>query len=299
MKKISYIFAIIFLLTNHSFSSNIEEENSDTQGINQKFMLKGFNCGVDIYLREDFSFVNYSYGFGCVGGCKVKIVLGEYKIEDNRISFNPKKMILKEAWARIDCFTNFDTVVYYYSDSTKIQLNYWHIKKDSFEFLVSEASFNELDEFFPRSSNFISFANLYNSNTEENICLSLFCTIDTVINIRNIISKENIPEKFQKLFFDNPIEITIKNVKINKGQYATYLLTSDKMNDIFVGMDFYSEKYPYLITIIEKKEDILIAAVSDDFFYQDAMFQIESKPRNKPKLKVGTILKSESCETNE
>jgi hypothetical protein len=210
--------------------------------------------------------------------------MGTYKIDSNRISFTPKKLIWAEDWAtgeRAPAMNTIDTVDYYYSDSTKIQLNYWHIKKDNFEFLISEAAFDELDELFVRSSNFIAFANLYNSNIEDEIRSDIFCNIDTIINIRNVISKENIPKKFQQLFFDTSVEATIKSIKVNKELYPIYKLTSDKVNDIFIGMQFYSKKHPDSpITIIEKKDDIL-TAIGYNLFYFNT------------KQKVGTIVKSE------
>ena len=289
IRKINYLLAIIFLFANCSFSSDLKEDVSELKGIKRKFMFKDFNYGVEIYLREDFLFTNFSYAYGCMGGYRVKIVLGEYKIDSNRISFIPQKLIWKENWEGSRDFTTtpIDTIDYYYSDSTKIQFNYLHIKKDKFEFLISEAAFDEQDEFFIKSSNFVAFANLYNANIEDKICSSVFCTIDTIVNIKNIFSKKDIPEKYRRFFFDETIEVTVKSVKVNKELYPIYQLTSDKVDDIFMGMKFYSKKYPNSpCAIIDKKEDIL-TAIGDNLFYSNT------------KLKTGTIVKSESWKTNE
>ena len=285
MKKITYILAIIYLFVSCNFSSNTEEEKLDTKGIKQKFIFENAPPWfVEIYLEEDFSFINLTCAYGCTGGFTVKEILGEYKIDSNYISFVPKKLIWKEDCCDEHYFNTtkiFDTVDYHYSDSTKIQLGYWHIKKDNFEFLISEASFDDEGEFYDYSSNFIALANLYNSNSKEKICSYIFCNIDTNINIRDIISKENIPKNFQKFFFDAPIEITVKNAKVNKELYPIYQLTSDRINDIFIGMKFYSKKYPYSpITIIEKKDGYLIAK-GDYLFYFNT------------KLRAGAVVKSE------
>ena len=310
MKKINCFLAIIFLFINYSFSNNIEEETSLSKGIKRKFILKEFNQNISIYLREDFSFTNCYFSKGCVGGYIINMVFGEYKIDGNHIAFIPKKMLRDEGFFLTD-FTkkDIDTVDYYYSDSTKIQLNYWHIKKDSFEFLLSEAEFNEFDECFMKSSNFIALANLYNSNIEGEICYSVFCNIDTTINIRTILSKENIPEKFHKLFLDNPIEIDIKSVKLNKEHYPVYHLLSDKFDNAFIGMKFYYSQddfYPPIV-ITEKKDGALTAMGTGYFFYknfeENSGFIITVKQRSengrfkryrdKSKLKAGTIVKTE------
>ena len=300
------IFHSSFMQDFESWKNSIKKENAIedekilSKGIKRKFMFKEFNTGVEIYLREDFSFINFSYAYACTGGYRVKRVLGEYKINDNYITFMPKKMILEE-----DCCghyfwktKSFDTLDYYYSDSTKIQLNYWYIKKDSFEFLLSEAEFDELDEYFFKSSNFIALANLYTSNIEDDICYSVFCNIDTTINIRTILSKDDIPEKFQKLFLDEPIEAAIKSVKLNNERYPVYHLLSDRFDAIFIGMKFYSkDKFYPQIAIIDKKDDVLIAMGTDYFsdnnFYKYFGIKLIVKTRDKSKLKAGTILKTE------
>ena len=288
MKKNNYLFIIIFLASCNFSSSLQQEEISNPKGIKQKFMFKLFNYGVEIYLREDFLFKNFSYSFGCIGGYRVKEVLGEYKMENNHIYFSPEKLIWKEDWEEGHYYFNttktFDTLNYYHSDSNKIQLKYWHLRKDNFEFLVSETPFYEQDEYFILSSNFIGLANLYNANCENKICASVFCNIDTTLNIRNIISKKDIPEKFEKLFLDEPIDITIRSVNVEKkyGELIPiYKLTSDEIDDIFIGMKFYSKKHPnFPITIIDKKDDILIAEGIDIFHFNT-------------KLSINTILKSE------
>ena len=296
MKKINYILAIFFLFTSCNFSNNLIEEKGD----NQKFRLKRFNSGVDIFLREDFSFINFSYGFACTGGYSVKWFFGDYKMESEQVFFTPKKMILEEDWGgghyHFDTTKNVDTVDYYISDSTKIHLTYWHIKNEKIEFLISDTLSNELDEWYHplRSSNFIAFANLYNSNIVDEICYSVFCNIDTIANIRHFISKENIPEKFRELFLDEPIEVTVKSITVVKERspwhqyhqpFPIYTLTSDRVDEIFIGMTFYLKEYKhpyYPITVVNKKDGVVIAKGANLNYEKDT------------KLKIGTTLKTES-----
>ena len=80
-----------------------------------------------------------------------------------------EKMVWKEDWEDhyFDSKLKFDTVKYYESDTTSIHENYWLIQDDDLKFLVSKSEYKEQDELFYKSSNFISLANLYNSNIDQ------------------------------------------------------------------------------------------------------------------------------------
>jgi len=301
MKKINYILAILFLFTSCDFSNNSMEE----KGSSRRFIFKKFQQRVDIILYEDFSFINSTFAHGCMGGYSIKWVWGEYNMENGQVFFTPKRLILEEDWGgehfhSRDSIKTFDTVDYYFSNSTKIHLIYWHIKNGNFEFLISDTSSNELDGDTPKSSNFIAFANLYNANIVDEICKFVFCNIDTIANVKHFISRKNIPEKFRYLFLDEPIEATIKSVKIInegwswhgvRGLIPIYTLVSDRVDDAFIGMKLYliehtSERYYYPITIIDKKDDVLIARGVDLSYETDTKKGIP--------LKIGAILRTES-----
>ncbi|MCF8298701.1 MAG: hypothetical protein K9J13_14225, partial [Saprospiraceae bacterium] len=211
MKKL-YIIIFVFLFTGCNFINNSTEKPEEQKGIKRKFALREFNYGVEIYLNEDFSFINSSYTYGCTGGYRIKEVRGKYELDSNQIKFIPQKLIWKEDWEEhyFNSKKTFDTVAYYISDSTKIQNNYWYLKSNNIEFLISDATYGEHDEFFIKSSNFIALANLYNMNADEKINSYVFCNSDTILNLKTTISKIIIPEKNKAMFFDEPKEFHIK-----------------------------------------------------------------------------------------
>lgn len=274
---------LIFLSIGCYFILKPSEIQEEQKGIKRKFIFESLNYGVEIYLKEDFSFMNFSFIEGCTGGYRVKEVHGKYELLGNKIKFFPQKLIWKED--RKEHYYNttkkFDTVGFYISDSTKIQNNYWYLKSNTIEFLVSEAVYGEFDEFFIRSSNFIALANLYNANADEKLNSLIFCNSDTIVNIRTVISKSIIPKKYQKTFFNKPKKFKIQNIKVNKELFPVYEILIGENEDVFCGMKLYSEKFPESpITVIEIKENLMIG-LGENLFYENT------------KLDIGTILCTE------
>lgn len=282
---ISVILSLLFL---HGCNKASEKKTPNAilkKGLNEKFKLKGFNAGVEIYLKPDFTFVNNCYLYGCTGGYRIKLVTGHYKIESNQIIFNPEKLVLEEDWENFYDMNKekFDTIPYYESDSTSIQTKYWLIQNNELKFLVSESKFDDLDELFYKSSNLISLANLYNSNIEENAQSNLLSNRDTMFNFRNL-NLNNIPDEYSDYFLDKAIEakITRSSVhKVNKSFIPLYKIDVKDKNRIRVGMRFYAADLPNeSIHIVEINQSECIAEGVNLFWVY-------------PKLKVKTVLSTE------
>ncbi|MCK5857145.1 MAG: hypothetical protein KAG64_06620 [Bacteroidales bacterium] len=214
-------------------------------GIYEQFVIKSFNIGVIISMKPDFSFVNTNYSYGCTGGFRVKVVTGNYEMIGNSIHFIPKKMIWKEdseahEW---DTKLKFDTLDYYISDSTQIQTDYRLIYLDSIKILISNSKYDERDELFYESSNFISLANAYNSGLKINITEYLLCNTDTAVKISDYIFHNQIPKENFHFFQKNPISGTVFSVHISKEFIPSYKIMKDgNCLQPFLGMKFYSKK---------------------------------------------------------
>ena len=138
MKNIFYILLSLLVLTN--CNGGRKEKNIEvTLGLEEKFVIKGFNVGVEIYLSPNFTFMNRFYSRACLGGFFIKDVIGTYTLNENNIIFSPQTMILKEDWEshEISNTTKIDTITYYISDSTKIQTEYKIVE-------ISNMKFSEL-----------------------------------------------------------------------------------------------------------------------------------------------------------
>jgi len=280
------LLSILLLIGGNSSSEKNQKKSIEKLGLKEKFVLKGFNSGVEIYLKPDFTFINNCYSYGCIGGFRVKLVFGHYEIDSNQISFNPEKMVWKEDWGENhywDSKLEFDTITYYESDTTSIHKKYWLIQDNHLRFLVSESNFNEQDELFYKSSNFISLANLYNSNIEQNTTENLLSNKDTLWNFKNLNLK-NIPDFYRELFLDTAINakvISSKVYKINESLIPRYKLEVKEKNRIKIGMKFYSQDFPdYPIQLIEINNEDCIAE-GYDLFYLNT------------KLKTNTIISTE------
>ena len=67
MKNIFYILLSLLVLTN--CNGGRKEKNIEvTLGLEEKFVIKGFNVGVEIYLSPNFTFMNRFYSRACLGG---------------------------------------------------------------------------------------------------------------------------------------------------------------------------------------------------------------------------------------
>lgn len=97
MRQIIIIsLSILILYGCDSISERNLENSNEKIGLDEKFIIKGFNVGVEIYLNSDFTFIHNCYTYGCTGGFRIKLVTGHYEIESNQINFKPKKMVWKE-----------------------------------------------------------------------------------------------------------------------------------------------------------------------------------------------------------
>jgi hypothetical protein len=283
MRKLIFISLSILLLIGCNSSSEKNQEIINRNiGLKEKFIIKGFNVGVEIYLKPNFTFINNCYSYGCIGGFRVKVTTGQYEIDNNQIYFKPEKMVWKEDWTNHywESKLKFDTVAYYESDSTSIQKKYWLIQKGKMRFLVSESEYNEQDELFYRSSNFISLANLYNSNTEQNANENLLSNTDTLWNFRELQISQNIPNIYRDFFLDTEIKteiISSKVYKIGESLIPRYKLHIDEDKKVKIGMKFYSQKFPnYPIVIIEKNGKNFIAE-GYDLFYENTKLEKGTK----------------------
>lgn len=288
MRQIIIISLSILLLIGCNSSSEKNQENSNEKiGLDEKFVLKGFNIGVEIYLKSNFTFINNCSSYGCVGGFRIKLVTGHYEIESSQIYFIPEKMVWKEDWTNHywDSKLKFDTVTYYESDSTSIQKKYWMVQESEMKFLVSESKHNEHDELFYKSSNFISLANLYNSNIEQDAAEHLLSNTDTFWNFRNLNLIGNVPSSYSAFFLDTAINAEVirsKVYKMNESLIPMYKLDIKENKEVKIGMKFYSEEFPdYPIEIVEINSEDCIAE-GYDLFYENT------------KLKEKTIISTES-----
>ena len=272
MRKIIIILLSILLFSACNSSSENKHKNAiEKVGLNEKFVLKGFNVGLEVYLKPDFNFINNCYSYGCTGGYRIKLVTGHYEMDSNQIIFKPEKMVWKEDWDNhhFDSKLKFDTINYYKSDTTSIQEKYWLIQDGKLKFLVSESKYNEQDELFYKSSNFISLANLYNSNTDQDANKNILSNTDTICNFRNLILK-NIPDFYKELFLDTLVNarvISSRVYKVNESLIPRYTLDIKDKNRISIGMKFYSKDFPeYPIEIIELNNENCIGEGSDLFY---------------------------------
>jgi hypothetical protein len=286
MKQIILTLSILFLIGCGSSSNKTQKNSTENIGLKDKFVFKGFNVGVEIYLKPDFTFINNCYSYGCTGGYRIKLVTGHYEIESNQIRFKPEKLVWKEDWENfeVDSKLKFDTVNYYESDSTSIQKLYWLIKENKMKFLVSESKYNEQDELFYKSSNFISLANLYNSNIEQDAAENLLSNTDTIWNFRNLNLDNNIPDDYRGYFLDTAIKaeiISSKVYKVSESLIPRYKLEIKENKGINIGMKFYSQNIPDFPIVIVEINSKNIIAEGYDLFYDNT------------KLKVKTIITTE------
>ena len=291
MRHIFYILIPLLLLAccNNS-SSNKEVERS--LGLKEKFVIKGFNIGVEIYLSPDFTFLNRFYSSACTGGFFFKHVTGTYMLDGNNVIFSPQTMILMEDWEShgISNTTKIDTIPYYVSDSTKIQTKYKIVEISNMKFLVSESGIGENDDIFYRNSNFIALANLYNSHEQVNTTEKLLANKDTVICFENLDILKNIPTKWQDYFLKEPIQAEITSVRVvsiplkyreidcGYSLIPIYKLNIGIQSGIKEGMILYSQKRKEIEVRVTQVEENKTVAEGEDIFYENTKF------------KTGTIL---------
>lgn len=287
MKNLLSLFFIFLLLTNCS-NSHKEKNTEATLGLQEKFVIAGFNVGVEIYLSPDFTFLNRYYSRACYGGFFIKDVLGTYTLNENNVIFSPQTMILKEDWESYEvCSTTIiDTIAYYISDSTKIQTKYTIVEIDKIKFLVSESSISEYDDVFYRNSNFITLANLYNSYEQINTTSKLLANRDTLISFRNLNIENNIPLTWQEYFLKEPIQAEISSVRVvsNPLKYRgvdcgynlipTYKLNIGVQSGIKEGMILYSQKKKEIDVIVKQVNEDVTIAEGEDIFHENTKFKI-------------------------
>ena len=284
------LISLLFITNCNNSSSNKEVETS--LGLKEKFVIKGFNIGVEIYLSPDFTFLNRFYTRACTGGFFFKHVTGTYVLDGNNVIFSPQTMILMEDWEShgISNTTKIDTIAYYVSDSTKIQTEYKIVEVSNIKFLVSESGINEHDDIFDRNSNFIALANLYNSHEQVNTTKKLLANKDTVICFENLDILKNIPTKWQDYFLKEPIQAEITSVQVVRtpqkyrgfdyghALIPTYKLNIGTQSGIKEGMILYSQKRKEIDVIVTQVEENKTVAEGEDIFYFNTKF------------KTGTIL---------
>ena len=288
MKNIVYTLILLVLLIGCNCNNSNNENIETNYGLKEKFVFKGFNIGVEIYLFPDFTFLNRFYSRACLGGFFIKNVTGTYSLNGDSVVFSPQTMVFKEDWEAFEVSetTKIDTVEYYKSDSTKIQTEYRVVEVDDVKFLVSESGVEEYDDILRRNSNFIALANLYNSYERVNTTQKLLANKDTVINFRNLNVAISIPTKWQDYFLEEPIEAEIASARVVKypkiyGYYyliPTYELNIGSQAGLKEGMILYSEKKKEIDINVVQVEANKSIAEGEDIFYFDTRF------------KTGTIL---------
>lgn len=291
MKTLLYIPFFLLLLT--SCNGSRSEKSVETNlGLKEKFVIKGFNVGVEIYLSHDFTFLNRYYTKACTGGFFIKDVLGTYTLDEGSVIFSPQTMIFITDWQshEISSTTKIDTVAYYISDSTKIQTEYKIVEIFDIKFLVSESGINEYDDVFYQNSNFITLANVYNSYKHINTTERLLANKDTVINFRDLDIAKNIPAKWQDYFLEEHIQAKITSVRVvsiplkykemdcGYCLIPIYKLNIGTQSGIKEGMILYSQKRKDVEVIVKRVEEAKTTAEGEDVFFENT------------KLKVGTIL---------
>ncbi len=282
------LFILLLILSggcDTSFEKGQTNRNKE-KGLNEKFVLKSFNVGVEIYLKPDFAFINNCYSYGCTGGFRIKLVTGHYRIDSNQIIFTPEKMLWKEDWENHywESDLKFDTLAYYESDTTSIQKKYWLIRQGKIKFLVSETGYNQRDELFYKTSNIISLANLYNSNIEQRTSENILSNIDTLWNFRKLEINQGILYSYKDYFLDSAISAEVLSSKVSKigeSLIPKYKLHIKENERVKTGMKFYSREFPnHPIVIIGKDGEDFIAS-GPDLFYENT------------KLKNGTSVSTE------
>ena len=285
--KIRIIYTLLIAVI--AFSCNTTSNKPDLgqvnikPGLDDEFLIKGFNCGVEIGLSSDYTFYNKTFSFGCMGGIYIKKVIGSYATENNFLSFNPQKIIIIQDDSAIlwDTITNVDTIDYYKSDSTKIQTKYWLVKTSSINFLISEAKMGENDESFYKSSNFIALANNYNSYQKTNTKQYLLADKDTIIDFRELDIDKYIPDKWKSYFLSEPLNAKILAVKVidsNNMFLPKYRLNIGSKSGVKPGMKFYTDKYDFIDIEIMTVDSSCCIGIGDNIFYKNT------------KLEKGTIL---------
>lgn len=287
MMKSCFLIFILLILLSFGLSSNFgcyAHNESDRIGLNDEFMITGFNSSVKIILRNDFSFSNTSFARGCTGGYAVQIVTGTYSINDSKVVFMPEKIM--KSHSAFELFTQNlvfeDTLDYYDSDSTKIQKEYWLVSVEKVRFLISESSQGTLDECFYKSSNFISLANLYNSREELSACEYLLANKDTIMNFRNLDVSKEIPMSWRGFFLEEPIQAKIQSVKIIKDEMSALVqsckLDKGEVSGVKVGMKFFEN------------------SISSDFIEISEVFENYSKGlySSDKKIKKGVLVSTEN-----
>ena len=282
-----YILIALLLLTNCNNSRSNKEDETNL-GLQERFVIEGFNIRVEIYLFPDFTFLNRFYSRACLGGFFIKDVTGTYMLDENNVIFSPQTMILMEDWEshEISNTTKIDTITYYVSDSTKIQTEYKIVEISNIKFLVSESGINERDDIFYRNSNFIALANLYNSHEDVNTTEKLLANKDTVICFRNLDIVKNIPIKWQDYFLKEPIQAEITSVRVKSiplkyrefdcgySLIPIYKLNIGIQSGIKEGMILYSQKRKEIDVIVTQVEENKTVAEGENIFYFNTKFKI-------------------------
>jgi len=285
MRGLLLFFSLILFIPNGLNSNNgsMTPDHNGEFGLKEKFKIKGFNSSVTINLNPDFSFSNISFSRGCVGGYYIKIVTGKYNIIGTQMTFYPEKIIISrdDIEPLPDKLVFKDTLDYYDSDSTKIQKRYWLVQLNDFKFLVSESPNNFNDEYFYKSSNFISLANLYNSRERQSTQENLLSSKDSIISFFDLDINKNIPNNWKDYFLENPIVSKLESVKMIKndsfGPLPNCKLDKGADSGIKIGMRFYAK------------------SISDDYLEVNEVFNKFSKGLyfSNKKIKRGIILSTE------
>ncbi len=257
-------------------------------GPKEKFQIKGFNIGIEIYLRPDYTFLNHFYSRACQGGFFIKEVTGTYRLDGAEVTFTPQTMIFKEDWEshEIGNTTRIDTVAYYASDSTRIQTKYRIVEVSGVRFLVSESRVGERDELFYRSSNFIALANLYNSCEQRAATDNLLANKDTVMDFRNLNVAGQIPAPWRDYFLADPIQTTIRSVRVKSIPHRvrgservvgyslipTYKLDAGSLNGLKEGMLLYSPKRNGIDVTVIRVEEADAVAEGMNIFFENTKF---------------------------
>lgn len=287
MRQLIFILlTTLFLLGCNTYTEKKQKNLKPKVGLKETFLIKAFNVGTKISLDSNFTFTHNFFSYGCTGGFKIKKVLGLYDINANQIIFKPKQLIwMEDHYNHIhDSKLKFDTIPYYDSDSTIIQKKYFLLQQNSMKFLISDADYNQEDKFFEKKSNFITLANLYNSNVKQKANKNLLSNIDTVWNFKNLTLDKKTLNQHRNLFLDSIIHLKIASVKVHKKEnelIPIYKIDIKKQKEIKVGMKLYAPKFKnQFIEVIDIKNNTCTAEGSDIFW-------------GSKKLKAGTVVSTE------
>jgi len=231
-------------------SSKVSEEikvpEIDEQQIEliEEYQIRSFNHGMFIRLYSDSSFANEVYNWGCLGGGSQKIVIGHYSQILNQLSFRPIKTVFNE-YSEADEFIS-DTLKYSYTDSTKIQFDYYKINLEGVNMLISNEKLDEHNETFFRPSNLITLANEFNSGWETRMKREILASKDTTILIGRSKILEVIPHNWNDYFLAQPINCKVLSIDKYEGvstngqsQTTAYKIDVGKIGGIKIGMKLY------------------------------------------------------------